>query len=245
MRYIDLQELLKKRRRWGHRKELWMNANLKNDFRVFFYDKCWYTEVKLAGGDVDIDHFRPKASVKQYKDYHYNEPLSTTGYNWLKNEPSNYRGSCAVANRPHGEGGKRDYFPLKTDSPLMREDNLAQEEQLLLDPCNRTDVGLIAYCGNTIICATDNPDDKIRCKVSAELYNWNDTFIRQERAKVWEEIQKTIEEYESEDITKRACLRRLKDSVSREAPFSACAISCVKSMAPDEIKQELAADLVL
>ena len=243
MRYINLQELLLKRDCWRETRELWKNVTLKKDFREFFYDKCWYTEVILAGSDIDIDHFRPKASVKQYKDYHYNEQ----GYEWLKNEPSNYRGSCAVANRPHGKGGKRNYFPLKANSPLMQEDNPVEEKPLLLDPCKREDVELISYLGGMVTCASHDPDDVTRCRVSGELYNWDDTFIKRERVKVWEEIERTIEEYEAEDDNrlKQFCLRRLRDAVSREAPFSACAISCVKSMAPDEIKQELAADLVL
>lgn len=243
MRYIELPELLRKRYRWGNRQELWKNEKLKKDFRDYFHNKCWYTEIKLTGADIDIDHFRPKGAVKQYKHYQYNSPIENFGYFWLKNVPGNYRGSCIYANRPRGSGGKWDFFPLQNGSPLLSETNHVQEKPLLLDPCNRDDVNLVAYTVNDIFCTSSDADSKERVRVSRELYNWDDTYIRKERAKVWEEVCKTIEEYEANDISEGACLRRLNDAVSPEAPFSACAISCVQSLAPDEIKQQLNLEL--
>lgn len=243
MRYIDIQPLLLNKESWGNSDELWKNAILKKDFREYFHNKCWYTEVSLAGSDIDIDHFRPKAAVKQYKGYNYNELLRTRGYYWLKNDPANYRGSCTYANRPRGKGGKRDRFPLKDGSPLLSEGSAVIEQALLLDPCERHDVNLVAYMGNMIHCATKDPYDNERVQVSCELYNWDDAFIKGERKKVWEDVNKTIEEYKSREISKTACIRRLKDAVSREAPFSACAISCVRSLADEEIIQELDLEL--
>ena len=239
MRYIDLEKLLRKRGNWGDGAELWKDPVLKRDFRDFFNDKCWYTEVPLAGFDIDIDHFRPKSEVKQFEGYNFNRPLETTGYYWLKNAPENYRGSCIFANRPRGKGGKRTWFPLHNDSPYLTPANTEHEVPLLLDPCNQNDVNLIAYGGNEIFCSSLDEDDKIRVDVSKKIYNWDDTYIKKERAKVWEEVCKTIEEYESEDISEGVCLRRLKDAISPKAPFSACAISCVQSLAPDEIKSQL------
>ena len=71
MRFIDLDALLQKRDRWGQADELWTNATLKQDFRNWFYNKCWYTESTLAGHDAIIDHFRPKAAVKCFEKYEY------------------------------------------------------------------------------------------------------------------------------------------------------------------------------
>lgn len=37
MRYVKIEELLKKRDRWGKGNELWKDSALKEDFRKFFY----------------------------------------------------------------------------------------------------------------------------------------------------------------------------------------------------------------
>lgn len=239
MRYIDITTLMQKRRRWGNGQELWKNGNLKEDFRNHFFGKCWYTEVSLAGHDEHIDHFRPKAEVKPYKDYNFNRPLQTTGYYWLKNSPENYRASCAYANRLTDGGGKSSFFPLANDSNYLTPAGNEQEQALLLDPCCEEDVQLISFIGNKVISSSNVPEDQARVEVSVHLYNLDNSFIKAARRKVWDEIEKTLAEYQFGDINKTACLRRLRDSISIESPFSACAIACVNSLATDEIKSEL------
>lgn len=245
MRYIDLSRLLRKRWRWGDRKELWKNKNLKMDFRAISYGKCWYTESSLTGSDIDIDHFRPKAAVSPYGDYRYNTQLRETGYYWLSREPKNYRGSCVIANRPREQGGKWDFFPLVDDSPLMAEGTDVVEKPLLLDPCSQDDVNLIGYDANGIFCASNEQVDQKRVEVSRELYNWDNSDMKRDRMRVWNNVYRIIDKYKKAKMDKETCIEFLKDAVSRESPYSACAISCVRSMAPDEIKQELEADLVL
>ena len=239
MRYIDLQELLRKRARWGHRRELWKNKALQQDFRDFSYNKCWYTEVKLIGQDAPIDHFRPKAKVDQFENYEYNRPLSQCGYHWLSNDPANYRLCCIYANRKTGDGGKSCFFPLIDHSPLLTENGGEIEEPLLLDPCKQEDVKLISFMGNSVVAASLNPLDNTRVEVSKKIYNLEDTYIKAERSKVWFGVEKTLAEYQSGDISKASCVRKLKEVISRDAQFSACAIACVNSLAPEEIKGEL------
>ena len=243
MRYIDINALLQNRVNWGNGAELWKNPVLKRDFRDFFNDKCWYTEVPLAGFDIDIDHFRPKSEVKQFENYNYNVPLAATGYYWLKNDPKNYRGSCIYANRPRGDGGKRTWFPLHRDSQYLTPANTEQEKPLLLDPCNQNDVNLIAYSGNEIFCTSLEEDDKTRVSVSRKIYNWDDSGMKRRRASAWESVSKTIEEFQNGEISETSCLRQLRDAISPSAPFSACAISCVQALAPDEIKEQLVLEL--
>ena len=243
MRFIDLEKLLRKRSRWGHRKELWKNEKLRQDFRDFYYNKCWYTEVKLLGQDAPIDHFRPKAEIKKFENYRYNLPLANCGYYWLSNDPSNYRLCCVYANRKTGEGGKGCFFPLSDRSPLMTEGGVEVEEPLLIDPCKREEVELISFMGNKVVSTSTNPFDITRVEVSKRIYNLEDTYIMAERSKVWVFVEKILAEYQSGDISRTSCLRQLKEATSREAQFSSCAISCINSMAPDEIKAEL--DLIL
>ena len=172
MRYINMDDLLRRKRNWGHRQELWKNKNLSNDFRNTLFGKCWYTETSLTGADTDIDHFRPKANVKQYKDYNYNRSLEGSGYAWLKNDPSNYRCSCVYANRSRSGGGKWDYFPLTEDSPFGNQgEGCTAEKPLLLDPCCQEDVNLIMYHpGGTVGCTSVDEKQQLRVKVSEELY---------------------------------------------------------------------------
>ena len=115
MRYIKIEDLLVFRSRWGQGDTLWKNSVLKKDFRDFFHNKCWYTEVPLVGQDVHIDHFRPKAAVKPFENFKYNHLIQDEGYYWLANDPSNYRACCIYANRKTGGGGKGNYFPLADD----------------------------------------------------------------------------------------------------------------------------------
>lgn len=239
MRYIDLTKLLLKRANWGNSQRLWTGSALKKDFSQASNDKCWYTEVSFAGQDVHIDHFRPKAEIKQYQQYNYNAPLAARGYYWLSNDPENYRACCVYANRVTHGGGKGNYFPLMQNSPLLTPGGNQQEIPMLLDPCDNADVNLISFMGNQVTCTSLNPTDQLRVTVSTKLYNLDNSIINAQRSRVWDDIAKTIQEYQSGDITQAACLRKLNDSIDRKAPFSACAIACINSLAPNEIKSQL------
>lgn len=247
MRYIEINGLLKNRARWGHRAELWKNPKLKDDFRNWFYNKCWYTESKLAGSDAPIDHFRPKAAVRRYGKYDYNEPLKDCGYSWLKNDPSNYRVSCTYANRVTGtgkeQGGKGMYFPLCPNSPRLTENGTEEEKPLLLDPCKKEDVCLLSFFGSQAFPLAVEGLDRERAEVSIKLYNLNDSFIKTERVKVWDDTQRTLERYNAGKITREICLEDLKSYISRDRCYSACAIACINALAPDELKKDL--DLTL
>lgn len=243
MRVIDLQSLLGKRYRWGNRQELWKNKKLKEDFRDASFNRCWYTEVKLLGQDAPIDHFRPKAKVKQFEDYNYNQPLAECGYFWLSQEPQNYRLSCTYANRKTGKGGKGCFFPLTAESPYMTRNGNEEEKALLIDPCVKEDISLISFMGNKVVAASEDEMDIARVNISKRIFNLDEPFIKAERGKVWTGIEKTLAEYDSGDISKIACLRILNDYISPNAQFSACAIACINSLAPDDIKEELDLEL--
>ncbi len=243
MRYIDMTDLLAKQASWGNPSELWRNPTLRRDFKNFFYKKCWYSEASIAMNDVHIDHFRPKAEVVQYEQYAYNIPLKNTGYYWLKNDAQNYRASCAFCNRKTGDGGKQNFFPLQTDSPWLTCNGNEVEKPLLLDPCNEDDVKILSFFGKDVVCASSLTGDSDRVEASRVIYNLDHPDITYMRSKVWEGISQIICAYESRNMTKSECIRQLGISVSREAQYSACAIACVNSLAPDEIIAEL--DLTL
>ena len=132
---------------------------------------------------------------------------------------------------------------MADDSVYQSEKDENNEQPMLLDPCVAEDVKLLSFLGNLVVPATDDELGKERVKVSAAIYNLTNTDISNERGKIWRNIEKVLAEYDSGDISKSSCIRQLRDAVSPEAPFSACAIACVNSLAPDEIKSEL--DLML
>ena len=117
------------------------------------------------------------------------------------------------------------------------------EKPLLLDPCNEEDVKILSFFGKDVTCASSIAEDAERVEASRIIYNLSHPDITYMRSKVWESVSQTISAYEAGDMTKGECIRQLGIAVSREAPYSACAIACVNSLAPDEIIAEL--DLTL
>lgn len=242
MRYIELDKLInKKKSRWGNPPDLWTDKTLKNDFRRYFYGKCWYCECDISGSDMPIEHFRPKNKVIKYKEFDYNDSISDVGYYWLRNEPHNYRGSCTFSNSRRGKGGKGCFFPLKNGSDHLPENdtNTDIEKPILLDPCVKEDVKLLTFLGSTPVCSTTDKDDKDRVDASIELYNLNDPYISNSRTRLWKLVIKTIENYNNGYITKDACIDYLKEYTSREQPFSSVAIAAVASWDDDDIKAHL------
>lgn len=239
MRYIDTTALLAKRSNWGNPADLWTDRALKRDFKDFFYKKCWYSEVRIAMSDVHIDHFRPKAEVVQYKNFDFNAPLANIGYYWLRNDVNNYRAACAFCNRHTGDGGKQNYFPLQTGSPLLTANGNQAEQPLLLDPCNQVDVQIISFFKKDVVCASNIAGDKDRVEASSVIYNLKHPDIEYLRAKIWEAVEQAIASYEAGNMNQTECLRQLRMYTSREAECSACAIACVNSLASDEIKAQL------
>lgn len=96
------------------------------------------------------------------------------GYWWLAYDYLNYRLSCEVCNRPSGEGGKKDIFPLKQD--ILPSEPFAENEvdYLLIDPCEYNDTKLIGFDENgAIIALSSDTWERTRVNVSRAVYNWD------------------------------------------------------------------------
>lgn len=232
MRYIDTTQLYLKASNWSGA-NLWENKTLKQDFRGCFFNKCWYTECRLIGQDVHIDHFRPKAEIVQFGTYPYNTTIATKGYDWLANDYKNYRACCIYANRKTGNGGKSNYFPLKQGSPHAQSGNLNGEIPMLIDPLVQRDVNLLAFLNNKIDCSSNNPYDKSRVEVSAIIYNLVDSGLTDDRLKKWNEVTRCIDRFLGGKIDKDVLKEDLKEMSDRNAPYSAVAICCIKSRKSD------------
>jgi uncharacterized protein (TIGR02646 family) len=91
------------------------------------HHKCCFCE-RLIGKDGDVEHFRPKGSVRQSTQ----DPQQLPGYYWLGYEWKNLYLSCSPCNQRQ----KQNFFPL--GNPEARATNhrhsLDREEPLFLDP---------------------------------------------------------------------------------------------------------------
>jgi hypothetical protein len=105
------------------------HPSVKDALRKAQHDKCCFCESKvthIAYGDVE--HFRPKAGIRQTPD----EPLGRPGYFWLAYEWTNLYFCCQLCNQRF----KRNLFPLGDPKAraLSPRDDVAREHPLFLDP---------------------------------------------------------------------------------------------------------------
>ncbi len=226
----------------------------KPNFIEKFGDKCWYSEVPRIGTDFDVDHFRPKGAVKIDKT-HYAERIDAAGvseqhpgYWWLAFDVRNYRYSCIEANRPRGEGGKHDYFPLTDEATRIWNkgpiSNCATEAITLLDPCSKDDVKLLSYdkTPGSVESRYDeatHPTEFLRVKESRKRYNLISKTVKDARSEVIKIVTQSLnflELYSQLPVDARALVnehlqdmeQNLVDACDRKSAFSATAVAFVR-----------------
>ncbi len=108
---------------------IYAHDDVKATLRQAQHDKCAFCESKITHiGYGDIEHFRPKAAVRQRE----TDPLQYPGYYWLTYEWSNLFLSCQLCNQRF----KGNCFPLHNPKHRVRSHrgNLSKESPLLIDP---------------------------------------------------------------------------------------------------------------
>ncbi|MEO0042643.1 MAG: hypothetical protein RL329_2091 [Bacteroidota bacterium] len=110
------------------------------DLQHLYHQKCAYCETNpLPGSSLQVEHFRPKKSVKDADNHH--------GYYWLAYEWSNLLLGCSKCNSyksdhfPIAEDGVRVHEPIKKTDGSLDLDHLhpiapyfVNEKALLLNP---------------------------------------------------------------------------------------------------------------
>ncbi|MCZ8216019.1 MAG: hypothetical protein O9262_07265, partial [Cyclobacteriaceae bacterium] len=165
---------------------------LRPSFELLSKGKCWYTEADSNIADLHIDHFRPKKRVSLLRNlYRYNEARKSAckkGYWWLCYKVSNYR---LAGPKPNNR--KRNYFPLRSDSPIgvNGTPSWTQEIPMLLDPCVKTDVSLLSFSGITP--EPSNPDrtsiDNIRAAISIKVYDLDSDKLRKAKSGIYAKLK--------------------------------------------------------
>lgn len=187
MRYVDHSKLLKPTG-WKERarkaaeavaagadpddySQVW--RELKDGLAGLLHDKCWFCESPVDRSDNAVDHFRPKKRVRDAAKPH-------GGYRWLAFEAHNFRYACTYCNSRRKDidggtvGGKADRFPLLSEPQRVYSVGpVAQEQPLLLDPCELSDWRLLGcHQENGQPCASStNVLEKRRANESIEIYH--------------------------------------------------------------------------
>ena len=121
--------------------KIYGNRAVRTALEKLFHGKCAYCETPLVRHDWDVDHFRPKGSVK--------ESPGHPGYYWLGYKWQNLFPSCKFCNQKRkdvptwddstgGSGrGKADHFPLADESQRIYnpDGDISVEDPLLINPC--------------------------------------------------------------------------------------------------------------
>lgn len=230
------------------------NAPLSSEIKDALWaaggEKCWYSEVLLPMGEVEVEHFRPKGRLNGEK---------FPGYWWLAFNWNNYRIASHLANTRRYDRvnnslrGKGGYFPLlagirgafvpapPANDPLC----IRCESPLLLDPVNANDVRLITFDQdglpgpNPFHCNT--PTAINRVQRSIEFYSLDDGILCARRADVWkrvlewsDEMEQLVTDGEASVLNERDQQRQetltnfIADAIDQAAEFSAVAIAALQ-----------------
>lgn len=206
-------------------------------------NKCWYSEVRLAPSELEIDHFRPKGRIATVRH---------DGYWWLAFNWRNFRLAYSLINkrrrdvREGGVQGKGSFFPLEDESKRAVEASspLTQETPILLDPTIAADVMLLAYAveDGKVVEASSTPTDIRfrRARASIGLFHLNEGTLIRDRAELCVAINNRynrIEELitkrdtdgispeEESDLTRN--IQELSDMITASARFSAFCRACL------------------
>ncbi len=109
--------------------KIYGHKTVKQALKTAQHDKCCFCESKVthvAYGDVE--HFRPKAGVRQKP----KDSLGRPGYYWLAYEWSNLFFSCQLCNQRF----KGNLFPLKNpgDRAISHHDDISAEKPKFISP---------------------------------------------------------------------------------------------------------------
>ena len=117
--------------------------------RKIYKYKCGYCEThESAGASLRVDHYRPKAGVKDVPD--------NNGYYWLAYEWSNLVLSCEKCN-----GRKLHNFPLQQEDDRVTEPPLGVNGIPTIDSCRADRAILLAERPLLLNPELDNPDEHL------------------------------------------------------------------------------------
>ncbi|MEZ2649676.1 hypothetical protein ACBQ17_15980 [Bacillus wiedmannii] len=189
-------------KRRGYTFKRYKEDDVKEKLNNLFHGKCAYCESKYGHlHPMDVEHFRPKGSVQQYRE----DKRNLAGYYWLAWDWDNLFPSCIHCNRESYQEtfdrgkvliGKGNLFPLEDDlKRVTRHDQSIQHEiSLILNPCEDNPEEHIEFTNNGVIRPTlINGNESIKGKNSINVYALDRILLTIAREEVATLIKEQIE----------------------------------------------------
>lgn len=175
------------------RGESWGHPEIVKSLKAVVGSKCWYSEVFLDHHDPNVDHFRPKGTIREVDCTSLTNCGTARGYWWLAFDHRNFRLAAIHANQRRVDestvGGKADYFPVRGSRAAEgTEWSRIVEDYLPLDPCVKSDVYLLWFDPDGVPGSVDRPGkplsdkDKERVRISIWLYHLDKEDIQKRRS---------------------------------------------------------------
>ena len=134
------------------------------------HGKCCYCETRIAHVGGDVEHFRPKSSIRRQPGGVREYP----GYFWLAYEWDNLYLACRDCNEKH----KSDVFPLQNEAKRARspQDRLGAERPTLIDP-KHDPCSILSFDGPTVVPVRGNE----RGRLTIECLGLNRSSLEEDR----------------------------------------------------------------
>jgi 5-methylcytosine-specific restriction endonuclease McrA len=233
-----------------NRSSIW--SEVKPVFMRLQHRKCAYCERPLAGElagliEQDVEHFRPKSSVRAWPlagqpPYSFSTGAAyPSGYYWLAYALDNYAAAC----KPCNSARKSDYFPIAandrgafdTAPPRLN----AIEAPLLIYPLGPSDEdpeNIIVFEGIVAVPVHANGRLNQRAVVTIDFFALNDREeLWSERFRVirevWTHYDRTQDHPDPDERT--AAEETLRELTREDAPHASCARSFMRQIEADPL----------
>ena len=193
---------------------IYADTTVKTALIAMQHSKCAFCEAKpLHVSDGDVEHFRPKAAVRQSGA----DPLQRPGYYWLAYEWENLLFACERCNRRH----KRNLFPLFEPSRRATSHRaaIAGEAAIFVDPSAKDPEQYITYREHVPVAIDGNP----RGAQTIDALGLDRSELNADREKHLETLKvlHTVASHPDVPVDLRTQSRTLlMNFVSREAEYS-------------------------
>ncbi|WP_433934534.1 hypothetical protein AB3662_08045 [Sorangium cellulosum] len=201
---------------------------MKRALETAHHGKCCYCESKVkhvAPGDVE--HYRPKAAVRQAR----TAPVERPGYYWLAYEWENLLFSCVLCNEKH----KRNLFPLRDPRKRARSARakLAAEAPLLVHPAQEDPAQIIGFRDEYAYSIEGNPRGEATIDEVLQLNERPPLLERRREHLAILRAMQVIAGQPDVDPAERARARAWLDrSVADDAEYAAMTRAALRSPSP-------------
>ena len=189
------EKAIQEKKKFQESSSIW--SDIKPVFIELQHRKCVFCERQFESQEYgriehDLEHFRPKSSVKSWppQDWptKYQTPMgesSKHGYYWLAYNLENYAAACKVCNSPL----KADYFPIGgRRAKTKRSYSPLREKPYLCYPIGKNDADpetLITFMATTAVPVATSGHERARGEVIIDFFKLNDRLqLHRERARM-------------------------------------------------------------